>query len=471
MKRENARITGWLTLFVDLISMICSFVIAGYIRGDILNYSLHGGIYTNAIVVLSLSTIIVCYMGSSNDNIIKRGYFEEFITILKDQGKIALIIFSYMFAIKDSGNYSRVFLGLFFLFNILFTYVFRSYMKLILLLGYKKSAASNKVMLVTTSKDAQNTIRKIRREYEWQIYVTTIAILDRDRVGDTIEGVKVVANRENIYEAARLNVVDEVFICIPRNMNIDLEEMVLEFEKMGIIVHIQLDMLRTMKLRHKVIDEFAGHPVITFSTILFDSKHAVLKRGIDVIGGLVGCVLTGILTLFLAPIIWLESPGPIFFTQIRVGKNGRRFKIYKFRSMYMDAEERKKELMEKNEMQGLMFKMTDDPRITRIGKFIRKTSLDEFPQFINVLMGDMSLVGTRPPTEDEFVQYEGRHKRRLMLKPGLTGLWQVSGRSDIDNFEDVVKMDLEYIDNWSMKLDVKLLVKTVGVVVFGRGAR
>jgi len=122
-------------------------------------------------------------------------------------------------------------------------------------------------------------------------------------------------------------------------------------------------------------------------------------------------------------------------------------------------------------MKGLMFKLTDDPRITKIGKFIRKTSLDEFPQFFNVLLGDMSLVGTRPPTEDEFIQYEGRHKRRLSLKPGLTGLWQVSGRSDIDNFEDVVKMDLEYIDNWSMMLDLKLVLKTVGVVLVGRGSK
>jgi lipopolysaccharide/colanic/teichoic acid biosynthesis glycosyltransferase len=135
--------------------------------------------------------------------------------------------------------------------------------------------------------------------------------------------------------------------------------------------------------------------------------------------------------------------------------------------MYDDAEARKKELLEKNEMKGLMFKMEHDPRVTKVGEFIRKTSIDELPQFFNVLKGDMSLVGTRPPTEDEFLQYEGRHKRRLSLKPGITGLWQVSGRSDISNFEDVVRLDLEYIDNWSLLLDIKLLLKTF-VVVFGR---
>ena len=155
---------------------------------------------------------------------------------------------------------------------------------------------------------------------------------------------------------------------------------------------------------------------------------------------------------------------------MRVGKNGRRFKIYKFRSMYMDAEERKKELMSQNEMEGLMFKMENDPRVTKVGKFIRKTSIDELPQFWNILKGEMSLVGTRPPTEDEFLQYEGYHRRRLNMTPGLTGLWQVSGRSDTKNFEEIVAMDVEYIDNWSLKEDIKILFKTVGVVLKGKGA-
>jgi lipopolysaccharide/colanic/teichoic acid biosynthesis glycosyltransferase len=161
----------------------------------------------------------------------------------------------------------------------------------------------------------------------------------------------------------------------------------------------------------------------------------------------------------------------VFFSQIRVGKNGRKFKIYKFRSMCKDAEQRKKALEDQNEVNGLMFKMTNDPRVTKVGKFIRKTSLDEFPQFFNVLIGDMSLVGTRPPTEDEFIQYEGRHKKRLSLKPGLTGLWQVSGRSNVNEFEEVIKMDIEYIDQWSMLLDVKLILKTIMVMFTGRGSR
>ncbi len=172
----------------------------------------------------------------------------------------------------------------------------------------------------------------------------------------------------------------------------------------------------------------------------------------------------------MAPAIWIEDKGPVFFSQKRVGKNGRIFKIYKFRSMYVDAEERKKELMKNNEMSGAMFKMKDDPRITKVGKFIRKTSIDELPQFLNILKGDMSLVGTRPPTIDEVNVYENWHRRRLSIKPGLTGLWQVSGRNKINDFDDVVKYDLEYIDNWSVLMDIKLILKTIFVVFKGTGS-
>lgn len=184
-------------------------------------------------------------------------------------------------------------------------------------------------------------------------------------------------------------------------------------------------------------------------------------------------LLTGIIFIFVAPIIYIKSPGPIFFKQVRIGKNGKKFNIYKFRSMYMDAEERKKELMAQNDIKdGMMFKMDNDPRIIKgIGNFIRDYSLDEFPQFWNVLKGDMSLVGTRPPTVDEWKQYEPYHRGRLAVKPGLTGMWQVSGRSDITDFEEVVKLDMEYVKNWNIGMDIKILFKTVGVVLKGSGSK
>ena len=203
-------------------------------------------------------------------------------------------------------------------------------------------------------------------------------------------------------------------------------------------------------------------------------RQAFAKRALDILGGLVGCFLTGIIFIFVAPAIYISSPGPIFFSQTRIGQNGKTFKMYKFRSMYMDAEERKAELMAQNKVgDGMMFKMDFDPRIignkvlpngkkkTGIGQFIRKTSLDEFPQFFNILVGDMSLVGTRPPTLDEWEKYEPHHRARMSFRPGLTGLWQVSGRSNITDFEEVVKLDTQYIGEWSVKGDISILFKTV----------
>ena len=198
----------------------------------------------------------------------------------------------------------------------------------------------------------------------------------------------------------------------------------------------------------------------------------------DIAGGLVGCLLTVIIFIFVAPVIYISSPGPIFFSQERIGKNGKKFKIYKFRSMYMDAEARKEALMAQNRIGGgLMFKLDYDPRIIGsekrpdgtikkgIGNFIRDWSLDEFPQFFNVLKGDLSLVGTRPPTVDEWDRYELHHRARLAIKPGITGMWQVSGRSNITDFEEVVALDKKYIREWSLGLDFRILLRTIGVVL------
>ena len=229
--------------------------------------------------------------------------------------------------------------------------------------------------------------------------------------------------------------------------------------------------------RKQFVEKIGNYTVLTTSMNYASASALLVKRLMDIAGGLVGCIFTGIIFLFVAPMIYISSPGPIFFSQIRVGKNGKKFKMYKFRSMYMNAEERKAELMKDNKLgDGKMFKLDFDPRVignkilpdgtkkTGIGDFIRRTSLDEFPQFFNVLKGDMSIVGTRPPLVGEVNLYELHHRARLAIKPGITGMWQVSGRSDITDFEEVVRLDKEYISKWNIGLDIKILLKTVMVV-------
>ena len=241
---------------------------------------------------------------------------------------------------------------------------------------------------------------------------------------------------------------------------------------MGITIHIKLARVADDS-SNQIVEKLEGYTVLSTSINMVSAGQLIFKRTMDICGGLVGMLLTGIIFVFVAPIIYIKSPGPIFFKQVRIGKNGKKFNIYKFRSMYMDAEERKKELMAQNDIKdGMMFKMDNDPRIIKgIGNFIRDYSLDEFPQFWNVLIGDMSLVGTRPPTVDEWEKYEMHHRSRLAFKPGLTGMWQVSGRSNITDFEEVVRLDTEYIKKWNPGLDIKILFKTVAVVLGKVGSK
>lgn len=194
----------------------------------------------------------------------------------------------------------------------------------------------------------------------------------------------------------------------------------------------------------------------------------ILKRSLDILGAIVGLLITAIFFIPIAIAIYIDDPGPIFYSQVRCGHRGRTFRIWKFRSMVANADALK-HLVE-NEAQGLVFKNKNDPRITRVGAFLRKSSLDEFPQFWNVLTGDMSLVGTRPPTVDEVLQYQPHHWQRLEVKPGITGEWQVRGRSSVADFEDIVKMDLQYQAKWSVVYDVRLILETILAVLNRRGA-
>ncbi|WP_079120306.1 sugar transferase [Streptococcus pneumoniae] len=239
---------------------------------------------------------------------------------------------------------------------------------------------------------------------------------------------------------------------------------------MGIDVTVNLNAFNKNMGRNKQIHEIVGLNVVTFSTNFYKTSHVISKRILDICGATIGLILFAIASLVLVPLIRKDG-GPAIFAQTRIGKNGRHFTFYKFRSMRIDAEAIKEQLMDQNTMRGGMFKMDNDPRVTKIGRFVRKTSLDELPQFWNVFIGDMSLVGTRPPTVDEYDQYTPEQKRRLSFKPGITGLWQVSGRSKITDFDDVVKLDVAYIDNWTIWKDIEILLKTVKVVFMRNGAK
>ena len=331
----------------------------------------------------------------------------------------------------------------------------------------------------------ENVVQTVRSIYEnnYGVYtVSGLVLVEEGFVGTEIGGVPVVAETETAAAYAQKNWVDEVFVNLPETETLS-QKLIDNFVEMGVTVHLNLSQITHVPGRVQIVEKVGNYTVLTSSMNYATTRQAFLKRAMDIAGGLVGCLICGVLFLFVAPAIYISSPGPIFFTQERIGKNGKHFKMYKFRSMYMDAEERKKELLAQNRHGGaLMFKLDFDPRIignkilpdgTRkkgIGQFIRDTSIDEFPQFFNVLKGDMSLVGTRPPLISEFEAYEQHHRARMSVKPGITGMWQVSGRSTITDFEEVVRLDTRYINEWSLGLDIKILLQTVAAVLKREGS-
>ena len=456
-------------LAIDLVTIVLSYVFAVLIRFKSFDYlpniQLHYFICLCCMFFCTVFTLLLDW----NRNFIQRGYFVELITLVKYNVILIFVVSSFLFMMKQAEFFSRLLFGFFFLLNMLLSMVFHSAFKKLLREYLKSEHSKVEVLVVTEAGNASTILTSIRETLPVNYNISGVALLEEINHQENLEGIPIVATRNNLMEVARQLPLDEVFLYATEQSSVEISEMIRDFESMGILCHYSLN-ITDLNTGESSIGKFGHYTVVTYSLNSIDYQRRMIKRLMDIFGGLIGSIITLIVTPFIALAIKLDSKGPVFFAQTRIGKNGRRFKIYKFRSMYQDAEERKKELLKKNEIDGLMFKIKHDPRITRTGRFLRKTSLDEFPQFFNVLKGDMSLVGTRPPTEDEFERYSLYYRRRLSMTPGLTGMWQVNGRSEIENFDEVVKLDLQYIDEWSLSVDIKILLRTVWVVFTGRGS-
>lgn len=459
--------------FTDAICIFLTYYLSGILWLDkykhmgmaVVKMKLSDNLITIVIAVL----ITALFAANNAQDYIIRGKYVELKAVIRKAFIFGSIVAVYELIRKTSdmprGVYVLTVIG-----GAILMYITRNILKLYLKSRSRSTMHTTNVIVITMKNRAKRIVKELRQGDDWTVTIAGVIVMDEDMTGRTISNYSVVANKGNMMDYIRREIVDEIYVDVDSRMREELKPMVLQFEDMGITVHLRLEVLDGFKDFNASMGTFNSIPVVTFFNREFDAKDLAIKRVFDLAGSMVGMVLLAVATVIVGPIIKMESPGPIFFKQKRVGKNGRYFYLYKFRSMYVDAEERKSELMAQNEMSGLMFKMDNDPRITKVGKFIRKTSIDELPQFINVLKGDMSLVGTRPPTVNEFNQYEGHHKRRLSMKPGITGMWQAYGRNTVKDFEDVVKMDLNYIDNWSLGLDMKILGKTV-VTVFTSGGK
>lgn len=474
---------GWLKHFdfvaIDLICLQIAFV---------LSYVLYNGgnpyvsqLYRKMAVMLMLIDFVVIFFQETYKNVLKRGYYKEFAKAIKQAVLIMLFAVLVLFASKEGADYSRVTLAL-----MVGIYVVLRYLACIM---WKKHILSNtgkegkSSLVIVTNKDAaEKVIKNIQGSNFGRYKISGLIIIDLDMKGENILGIPVVENMDKASEYIGKEWIDEVLIIHTSEIQFP-EKLAKDIIETGITLHQFLAKSVDTLGEKQFVENIGRYTVLTTTINTMSIKQAFMKRALDIVGGLVGCFLTLLITIIIAPIIYISSPGPIFFSQTRIGKNGKTFKMYKFRSMYMDAEERKAELMKKNRVKdGMMFKLDFDPRVignkilddgtkkTGIGQFIRDTSLDEFPQFFNVLAGNMSLVGVRPCLLDEWDKYELHHRTRAVVKPGITGMWQVSGRSDITDFEEVVRLDREYVNNWSVGMDIKILLKTVKVVLAKDGS-
>ncbi len=455
---------------IDMVCLLAALLMALQYRFQGMNRAYVVDVYSRVFMIAIATEFLVSVIMNPFCDVLKRGNYQELIRTFQHVVCVELVLVFILYAVQLADPVSRTVMGVTPVLYFLFAYVTRVLWKLFL---KHKILADRDMLVVTHSSMAAEVLENMKTGEYQTVRTTGFIFLDEAMEGQTVCDIPVVANRDNMIEYICRGWVDEVLVVLPEGARRPTR-LLRQLSEAGVTRHLVI-MTNSGRLEHnEIVDQIGRYTVLTDAMNSISWGQALVKRLMDIAGGLVGCIFTGIIYLFLAPAIKKQSPGPVFFLQERVGRNGRKFKMYKFRSMHMDAEERKKELEQQNRMQdGMMFKLEFDPRIigneilpdgthkTGLGDFIRHTSLDEFPQFFNVLKGDMSLVGTRPPTLDEWEKYGLHHRARMATKPGITGLWQVSGRSNIVDFEEVVQLDTDYIRSWSIGLDIKILCKTV----------
>lgn len=366
----------------------------------------------------------------------------------------------------------REYYGLFGAAVTVYILLFRTTMRLVLWSIRRKGYNFRQILIVGANPRARHLVEVMVGHGQYGYHLIGLLDDEPDRIEFLKDfGVTYLGGLQELERVLLQNVVDEVYMCLPvRKYYTTINSAAHLCEGVGVPVRLIADLF-PLRVATSRVHQLEDIPLLSLSAIPEAHAQLIMKRAVDML-----VAVTFIVTVasWLFPIIGLliklESKGPIFFLQDRVGLNGRRFKCIKFRSMVVNAEELKAKLAAQNEADGPVFKMKNDPRMTRIGKWIRKFSIDELPQFLNVFLGDMSLVGPRPPVPKEVEEYTWDQRRRLSVRPGITGLQQVSGRSDV-SFEEWVELDLTYIDNWSIMQDIRILFRTFQVVALAKGAR
>jgi len=466
MLKEQSRLLTQISVAVDAVMVVVAFFVSYVVMQNYTHLSEWKHYDWILLLMIPVWLFLIKYF-NLYASLRSRKLADMMLDLLKVHVLGALIISSAIFLLDPRGFSRLFFVGMVVLCFVLISTAKLS-IKLILYHIRMQGYNLRHLLLAGCNETSAEMIKLVRQHKEWGFII--VGISEEEPCDEPLFfDVPVIGSNNDIIEFCRNNAVDEVIWCLGQGTE-EQENIYYHVLKMGITFRSVLDFSSRPAARADLSLFHGQFQMLTFYGKEFKSSQILAKRCLDVAGSLAGLAITALMFPFIALAIRLDSPGPIIFGQMRRGESGRMFRCWKFRSMYLDAEARKQELMARNEMQGAMFKMADDPRVTKVGKFIRKTSIDELLQFWNVLKGDMSLVGTRPPTPDEVKTYKHWHHKRICIKPGITGLWQVSGRNQIKDFDEVADLDIHYIDEWSLWLDVRIIFKTVWVVFARSGA-
>ncbi|MGR3302596.1 MAG: sugar transferase [Candidatus Scalindua sp.] len=465
-------------LLLDVIVTAVVFVFAYHLKKYYLPEPIRGLAVEPNYYIILLMAIIIWYISfrlfRNYESSHQMGLYDVSLNIAKSVTISMVILICILYLLKSAEGISRIFFTSFYILDLFTLIIINCIIHYLVSRNYRKLYHLRNILIIGGRERSSDVIRSLTQSKFSGYNIIGCLEIDEDFVGKEVyHGINIIGTMDNFFEILQGHAIDEVIYAVPMDFIENIEQQIVFAEKIGITVRIIPDWhpyktICNPKIARVSYEDFFGTHTITLSASPIYKREVYVKNIFDNIFSVISLVLLFPIFILIAIAIKLTSKGTVLFKQVRSGLNGREFTFYKFRTMVIDAEELRDSLEKDNEMDGPVFKMSNDPRTTFIGKFLRRTSLDELPQLFNILRGEMSFVGPRPPIPAEVKKYEIWQMRRLSMKPGLTCLWQINGRNKI-KFDEWMALDLEYIDNWTLWLDLKIFLKTFYVVLRGNG--